>query len=319
VSEHGWTRRGVRLIRFSAVIVDLLLRDSSTITEAPMPLPKSRPSRRALPGTVGTPAVILTAVALLLSLSGTAHAEGDEKRPAHPEKDWMGSTIRAHEGDTRSSGSAPRSLAASVEGVDVSSHNGSVPWPTLYKQGVRFAYVKATEGTSYKNPHFTQQYNGSYKSGMIRGSYHFALPSNSSGAAQANYFASNGGGWSKDGKTLPGALDLEYNPYGSDCYGKSAKQMVDWISDFAKTYRARTGRHMVIYTSTTWWKKCTGDSKKFSSTSPLWIPSWGSSVGALPGGWSFQTFWQYTDSGKIVGDRNRFNGAYDRLKVLATG
>ncbi|MFC4494563.1 lysozyme [Streptomyces ovatisporus] len=283
-----------------------------------MPLPRSGPSRRALSGTVGTPAVLLTAIALLLTLSGTAQAQGEGERLAHPEKDWMGSTIRAHEGDTRDSSSS-RTLAASVEGVDVSSHNGGVPWSTLYKQGVRFAYVKATEGTSYTNPKFAQQYNGSYKSGMIRGSYHFALPSNSSGAAQANYFVSHGGGWSRDGKTLPGALDLEYNPYGSACYGKSAKAMVDWISDFAKTYRARTSRHMVIYTSTTWWKKCTGNSTKFSATSPLWIPSWGSSVGSLPGGWPFQTFWQYTSTGNTVGDRNRFNGALSRLKVLATG
>ncbi|GGO46351.1 hydrolase [Streptomyces daqingensis] len=282
-----------------------------------MPLPRSGPSRRALSGTAGTPAVILAAIALLLTLPGTAQAQGEGERPAHPEKDWMGSTIRAHERDTRDASS--RTLAASVEGVDVSSHNGDVPWSALYKQGVRFAYVKATEGTTYTNPKFAQQYNGSYKSGMIRGSYHFALPSNSSGAAQANYFASHGGGWSRDGKTLPGALDLEYNPYGSACYGKSQKAMVDWISDFAKTYRARTSRHMVIYTSTTWWKKCTGNSSKFKSTSPLWIPSWGSSVGALPGGWPFQTFWQYSSTGKTVGDRNRFNGALSRLKVLATG
>lgn len=306
-----------------------------------MPLPTSRPSRRALYGTVGTPAVILTAVALLLSLSGTAHAEGEEERLAHPEKDFMGSTIRlhegeeerlahperdfmgstirAHEGDATSGESSSRSLAASVEGVDVSSHNGDVAWPTLYKQGVRFAYVKATEGTSYKNPKFTQQYNGSYKAGMIRGSYHFALPSNSSGAAQANYFASNGGGWSRDGKTLPGALDVEYNPYGSACYGKSTKAMVDWISDFTKTYRSRTGRDAVIYTSATWWKKCTGNSTKFNKTNPLWIANWASSVGSLPGGWPFHTIWQYTSTGPTVGDHNRFNGAFNRLQALANG
>lgn len=284
-----------------------------------MPLPRSGPSRRALSGTAGTPAVLLTALALLLVLPGTAVAEGEGERLAHPEKDWMGSTISAHEGDAADGSMSSRTLASSVEGVDVSSHNGNVAWSTLRKSGVRFAYVKATEGTSYTNPHFTQQYNGSYKSGMIRGAYHFAVPSNSSGAAQANYFASHGGGWSKDGKTLPGALDVEYNPYGSACYGKSQKGMVDWIGDFVRTYRARTGRDAVIYTSTTWWKKCTGNSTKFSKTNPLWIPRWGSSVGSLPGGWPFHTFWQYTSTGKTVGDHNRFNGSYARLKVLATG
>jgi GH25 family lysozyme M1 (1,4-beta-N-acetylmuramidase) len=288
-----------------------------------MPLSRSGPSRRALNGKAGTPAALLTALALLLVLPGIADAtdgaDSEEERLAHPEKDWMGSTLLSNEGSSAVGSASPRTLASRVEGVDVSSHNGSVAWSSLRKNGVRFAYVKATEGTTYRNSSFAQQYNGSYKSGMIRGAYHFALPSNSSGTAQANYFASHGGGWSKDGKTLPGALDVEYNPYGSACYGKSTAGMVDWIADFSKTYRTRTGRDLVIYTSATWWKKCTGNSKKFNKTNPLWIPRWGSSVGSLPGGWSFHTFWQYSSTGKPVGDRNRFNGSYDRLKALANG
>jgi len=285
-----------------------------------MPLPRTGPTRRALSGAVGIPTALLSALALLLALPGTAGADGDRGHPAHPEKDWMGSTISAHEKDTSRTGtSAPQTLTASVQGVDVSSHNGNVAWATLRKSGVRFAYVKATEGTSYRNAYFTQQYNGSYKSGMIRGAYHFGLPSSSSGAAQAKYFLAHGGGWSKDGKTLPGALDMEYNPYGSTCYGKSAAGMVSWIADFSSTYRARTGRYPVIYTSTAWWKRCTGNASKFSSNNPLWIPNYSSSAGPLPAGWGFHTFWQYTASGKTVGDRNRFNGALARLKVLATG
>ncbi|MGH3309349.1 MAG: lysozyme [Streptomyces sp.] len=284
-----------------------------------MPLHTPGPARRALSGPVKLPAVLLSVVALLVALPATAGAQSGDNHPAHPEKDWMGSTIGAREGGNHVV-SAPRTLAVpSVEGVDVSSHNGSVPWSTLWRGGVRFAYVKATEGTSYRNPYFAQQYNGSYRTGMIRGAYHFALPASSSGAAQAKYFLAHGGDWSKDGKTLPGALDLEYNPYGSACYGKSAASMVNWIADFSRTYHANTGRHPVIYTSTTWWKRCTGNSGRFSSTNPLWIPRYGSSVGPLPAGWHFQTFWQYTSKGKTVGDRNRFNGAYARLKVLATG
>ncbi|NLU74156.1 lysozyme [Streptomyces sp. HNM0575] len=284
-----------------------------------MPLTRSGPSRRAVPGTVRTPAVLLAALTLLLVLPGIAQAEGADERPTHPDKDWMGSTIRAHEGRASAEPASSRTLTASVEGVDVSSHNGNVAWSTLKTNGTRFAYVKATEGTSYHNPYFTQQYNGSYQSGMIRGAYHFALPSNSSGSSQADYFASHGGGWSKDGKTLPGALDIEYNPYGPACYGKSQSAMVDWIGDFVRKYKQRTGRDAVIYTSTTWWKTCTGNSTKFSGTNPLWVPNWGASVGTLPGGWPFQTFWQYTSTGKTVGDHDRFNGSYARLQALANG
>ncbi|MBT2382031.1 lysozyme [Streptomyces sp. ISL-11] len=276
--------------------------------------------RRALPRTLALLS-LLASLVLLLTLPGTADAAAaGGKRPGHPERDWMGSTLRAHERPGRPDGPGPiPPLTASVEGVDVSSHNGNVPWSTLWNNGVRFAYAKATEGTSYTNPSFAQQYNGSYNVGMIRGAYHFALPDNSGGAEQAAYFASHGGGWSADGKTLPGVLDMEYNPYGSTCYGMSASALVGWIADFFTTYRARTGRDAVIYTSTTWWKKCTGNYGGFGAVHPLWIPRYGSSAGELPAGWGFHTFWQYTDTGPTVGDHNRFNGAYSRLQALATG
>ncbi|CAM5505972.1 hypothetical protein SVIOM74S_04610 [Streptomyces violarus] len=67
---------------------------------------------------------------------------------------------------------------------------------------------------------------------MVRGAYHFATPDTAGGAAQADYFVDHGGGWSKDGKTLPGVLDIEYNPYGATCYGRTHSQMVSWIRSF---------------------------------------------------------------------------------------
>ncbi|MFE2228375.1 lysozyme [Streptomyces kronopolitis] len=263
---------------------------------------------------------LLSLLALLLGLAGTAGA-ADVRRapePRHPDQDWAGSQIARHEG-TAAGGASPAAPLASVEGVDVSSHNGSVSWSTLWSSGVRFAYVKATESTSYTNPSFAQQYNGSYGAGMIRGAYHFATPDTSSGAAQAAYFTGHGGGWSRDGRTLPGALDMEYNPYGSTCYGLSPAALVSWMKDWFATYKARTGRDAVLYTSTNWWKQCTGNSAAFGAVNPLWVPRYGSSVGELPAGWDFHTLWQYTSSGPTVGDHNHFNGTADRLKALANG
>src|SRR5207245_1204465 len=172
---------------------------------------------------------------------------------------YMGSTVLEHEGGNRVYREPDVSPLATVEGVDVSSHQGNVAWSTLWSSGVRFAYVKATEGTTYENPYFAQQYNGSYNVGMIRGSYHFALPDRSSGATQADYFVNHGGGWSGDGKTLPGALDIEWNPYGATCYGYSQSGMVGWIKSFSDEYHARTSRWPVIYTATSWWSQCTGN------------------------------------------------------------
>lgn len=214
------------------------------------------------------------------------------------------------------SAAAPMTTGAVTPGIDVSSYQGNVDWASYWSQGKKFAYVKATENTNYTNPYFSEQYSGSSNVGMTRGSYHFATPNTTSGATQANYFVDHGGGWSADGRTLPGALDIEYNPYGATCYGLSQTSMVSWISSFLGTYHSRTGRYPVIYSTFDWWSTCTGNSSAFASLSPFWIARYSSSVGSLPAGTAYYTFWQYSSSPI---DQNYFNGDLSRLHALATG
>ncbi len=215
-----------------------------------------------------------------------------------------------------SGGATGLAAATQTPGIDVSKWQGTVDWASYWNQGKKFAYVKATEGTSYQSPTFGQQYTGSYNVGMIRGAYHFALPGNSSGTAQADYFADHGGGWSADGKTLPGVLDIEYNPYGATCYGLSQASMRSWIAAFTARYKARTGRDAVIYSTTSWWTTCTGNTSAFSGTNPLWIARYNTSPGTLPAGWAYYTFWQYSDTPV---DQDHFNGSLTGLRNLALG
>jgi GH25 family lysozyme M1 (1,4-beta-N-acetylmuramidase) len=204
-----------------------------------------------------------------------------------------------------------------VEGVDVSSHQRTVAWSALRARGIRFAYFKATEGRTYRNPYFHSQYGGSYRAGMAHGAYHFAIPNVSSGSTQASIFVAHGGGWSADGRTLPGVLDIEYNPYGSWCYGLSPAQMTRWIRSFTTRYHRLTGRDAVIYTTLTWWRRCTGNTTAFSRSNPLWVATVGGRVGSLPGGWPYQSFWQYSEAGGL--DRDRFNGSFSKLTRMVRG
>src|SRR5215468_1510728 len=165
----------------------------------------------------------------------------------------------------------PAAAATNVLGQDVSSWQGNVNWAAQYRAGSRFAFVKATEGTYYLNPYFTLQYLGSYHAGLMHAAYHFARPDKSSGATQADYFIAHGGGWSKDARTLPGMIDLEYNPYGSSCYGLSQAAMRSWIASFVNRYHARTTRWAVIYTTADWWSRCTGNYTGFWTNNPLFI------------------------------------------------
>ena len=47
-----------------------------------------------------------------------------------------------------------------VLGIDVSSYQGVVDWVSFTKVKRSFVYVKATEGSSYRNPYFGSQYRG---------------------------------------------------------------------------------------------------------------------------------------------------------------
>lgn len=129
---------------------------------------------------------------------------------------------------------------------------------------------------------------------------------------------SNGGGWSGDGITLPGMLDLEASQSGQ-CYGLSTTAVVNWIKDFSDTYHSKTGRYPLLYTNPSWWKTCTGNSNAFSKTNPLVLARYASAPGEIPGGWPFETIWQYNDAYKYGGDSDKFNGDEAGLRKLATG
>ncbi|MBV9844005.1 MAG: lysozyme [Kutzneria sp.] len=278
----------------------------------------TRRDRRRLRSLMLAATAAVSLITATPAIAGTADSPTGQTRTGdHPERDYAGSTIRAHEG--ASAGPAAVSPQVMVPGLDVSGYQPNIDWNTVYANGARFAYVKATENTTYQNPEFANQYNGSYNVGIIRGSYHFALPDRSSGATQADYFVANGGGWSRDGKTLPPMLDIEYNPYGATCYGLSQAGMQSWIQDFSNEVHARTGRYPTVYTTLDWWSTCTGNWPGLGATNPLFIARYSDSPGTLPAGWGTWTIWQYADNGTFPGDQDYFNGAYDRLQALANG
>lgn len=261
------------------------------------------------------------------SATGAGAAPQPDPQPLtiKPGQAYMGVGARIHEGNpaaeepSRGLLAPPTACRASTCRTGRAASTG----PPCATCGIQFAWIKATEGTNYKDSRFNTNYPAAHSAGVIRGAYHFALPNASNGSTQATYFASNGGGWSRDNLTLPGVLDIEHNPYGAMCYGLSTTQMRTWINDFYTTYKSRTGRDVVIYTTASWWNTCTGSWTGMSSKSPLWVAHWTSaSSPTIPAGFPTWTVWQYTDSGSVSGvsgnvDRNKFNGSRDRLLALA--
>jgi len=214
---------------------------------------------------------------------------------------------------------AAPALAAS-SGPDVSSwqhpNGASINWTLVKASGHSFAFVKATEDTTYTNPYFAGDWQGMKAAGINHGAYHFARPANPA-AAQANYFISVVGRTQAAGD-LPPALDLEDNG------GLAPGALVIWTQTFLSTVQSLTGRVPIIYASPNFWRTSMGNSTAFTGY-PLWLAQWAAApTFPLPGGWTSWTFWQYTDAGSVPGipatvDLSQYCCGYGSLSALAFG
>ncbi len=208
----------------------------------------------------------------------------------------------------------PTPSDATVKGLDVSRYNPRVDWAGLAASGHRFVFVKATEGTSHVSPTHTAQRTAAKASRMFHGAYHYARPAASSGRAQAAHFVAHGGAWTPDGRTLPGALDLEAATTADPCHGLSVARMQRWIADFSAEYRRLSGRLPVIYVKAEMWNGCVGGSVAFADH-PLWLYDHEGGPGPLPTGWARPTFWQRGIEANL--DRNVFFGTEADLAAFA--
>ncbi|KAH2602275.1 hypothetical protein KXW93_008239 [Aspergillus fumigatus] len=217
------------------------------------------------------------------------------------------------------------SLASAVatqngtEGIDLFEVHLPVNWKGAVANGVKFAFVKATEGINYRNLRFPFQNAGARAAGITHGAVHFAAAAESSGADQADFFIEHGGNWTADGQTLPGVLEMEGNLAGKLCHGMTPTEITDWMLDFSHRYKFRTGRTPILFLSAGWWAKCAGNNATFGAEHALWLANWAEEMGPLPVGWQAAKFWQYAGWSENGGEANVFLGSSKDLVKLAMG
>jgi lysozyme len=135
-------------------------------------------------------------------------------------------------------------LAASyAQGVDVSAHQGLVDWTALARAHVRFAYVKATEGSDYVDPRFLDNWRSAANAGLYRGAYHYFTLCRS-GALQAGNFIRS---VPNDPRALPPAVDLEH--MGPCRRGPTAVNVDAEVRTFLDIVEAHYGRRPILYTT----------------------------------------------------------------------
>ena len=209
---------------------------------------------------------------------------------------------------------------ALLAGSDVASHQhpGSlaINWARVKAAGHRFAIVKATEGISYVNPHYREDSDSMREAGLIRGTYHYALPQYSA-VLQAQHYAAVLATNTTD-LDLPPVLDLE------ETGGLGPVALQAWVRTFLATLDTLTGRQTIIYVSPGFWRYQMANTTEFSER-PLWIADYNGSTEPtqpLPGGWRNWNIWQYSSWGQVPGvntavDLDKFNGGYVSLAAFS--
>lgn len=146
-----------------------------------------------------------------------------------------------------------------IFGVDISHYEPNFPLGELKRQKVSFVYMKATQGTRYKDETFAPNWKAMAAlpeaQHIPRGAYHFlSADAGMSGKAQADsfvdYVALHGNFRKGD---LPPAMDLEWDKKCKTCpdrwKDRSPTEIVDTAVEFLNRVKERTGRMPLIYTN----------------------------------------------------------------------
>ena len=196
-----------------------------------------------------------------------------------------------------------------IQGIDVSKYQGDVDWNAVAGSGVRFAYIKATEGGDYLDEKFQQNWELARAAGIARGAYHFAYWCRSA-QEQAAWFLAN---VPNDPSALPPVLDVEWNPQSRTCPRKLPReQALAMMKTILSAMEQAYGKRPVIYTSVDFHRDVLqGEFQDY----PMWVRS----VRAYPSvkyGDRRWNFWQHTATGSVPGvrgyvDRNCYYGSLD--------
>jgi len=211
-------------------------------------------------------------------------------------------------------------------GIDVSHYQEWIDWQKVSTSGVRFAFIKASEGTEYTDPMFADNMRGAGEAGIVAGTYHFFQP-RCDPLAQARHYVATLQELGGSRPTLPPCIDLETPGLGKSGLNQAVRVFLDEVFKL-------TGRTGMLYTSPGFWNSympvpilssshLVHSGVDWAAEYPLWLAHYTSGWPYQVYPWAGWAFWQYSSSGKIGGistrvDLDCFSGSADDLAALVT-
>jgi len=214
-------------------------------------------------------------------------------------------------------------MTSKALGVDVSHWQGDIRWDTLANAGVKFVFIKASEGTGRVDKKFVANWKGAKKAGLLRGAYHFYRPDFHTLEQAQGFYKTLAE--TKDLGELPPVLDIERRPF-------RATEIRQCLQELERLF----GKRPIIYTAPFLWNEMGGVS--WAKDYPLWVAQypytrWVDNLlelilqrkPILPRDWTSWLFWQFTERGpgRAYGmqssglDMNYFAGDVAALQAFA--
>jgi len=210
-------------------------------------------------------------------------------------------------GDSDPHDGVRRAHSMPVQGIDISKYQGDIDWHRVRAAGIRFAWMKVSEGGDHVDSRFYENWEAARAAGVARGVYHFMYWCRTA-AEQAVWFSH---AVPHDRTQLPPVLDLEWNNHSKTCPRRVSREVaLEKIHKMLEIMEYHTGKKPVIYTDINFHRDVLeGELRGYD----FWLRS----VAAEPHErykdrpWRF---WQYTATGRVPGirgdvDRNAFNGS----------
>lgn len=218
----------------------------------------------------------------------------------------------------------PTQKSYPIRGVDVSAHQGHIDWEILKSQNISFAFIKATEGSSWVDKKFAYNFKNAHRQKIYVGAYHF-FSFESGGDTQAQNFIANVPKPEQGQKYLPPVVDVEF--YGSMAsHPPSPESVHKELRLLLQSLQAHYGLKPIIYTTASFYDAyLRGKYEEY----PIWIRSIFFAPHSLFARMfnvyfpkSHWTFWQYNPYGVLKGysggekyiDLNAFNGSSQDLE-----
>lgn len=186
------------------------------------------------------------------------------------------------------------------QGIDVSGWQGNINYAEVKNSGIEIVYMKSSEGRSFVDPYFNQNYTNAKANGLKVGFYHYLVArSNEEAIEEARFFVSVISGKEPDCRL---AMDFE-------SFGNLSVEEINQIGiTFMTAVQNLSGKEVIIYSNT-------NDARNIFSGEltnyPLWVAQYEVREPTPNGKWSTWAGWQYTSTGEVAGisghvDRNKF-------------